>query len=63
MAYYDGIVFRVYVKGDGLSVGGGGRYDHLIGRYGADRPAVGFSLAVDRLIQAWPDANSTGGDP
>lgn len=50
--YYDGFVFRAYAGGRALPVGAGGRYDSLFRRLGADVPAVGFSLGLDRLTQA-----------
>lgn len=49
--YYTGMKFRVFVPGVGVPLGGGGRYDDLIGRFGVERPAVGFSLYLDRLVQ------------
>ena len=33
----------------GAPIGGGGRYDELLGRFGRPLPAVGFALGVDRL--------------
>jgi ATP phosphoribosyltransferase regulatory subunit len=50
-AYYDGLVFRAYVGATALPVGGGGRYDRLFRSLGAEVPAVGFSLGLDRLPQ------------
>ncbi len=47
--YYTGIVFEAYARGVGRPVLGGGRYDGLLARFGADRPAVGFALYLDRL--------------
>lgn len=47
--YYSGAVFEVYAPGVGLPLGGGGRYDDLLGRLGRDLPAVGFALGVDRV--------------
>jgi ATP phosphoribosyltransferase regulatory subunit len=49
--YYDGIVFDVFTNGIGIELGGGGRYDHLIGRFGRDIPSTGFALNVDRLFR------------
>jgi ATP phosphoribosyltransferase regulatory subunit len=48
-AYYDGIVFRAYAGAVALPAGAGGRYDRLFRRLGAEVPAVGFSLGLDRL--------------
>jgi ATP phosphoribosyltransferase regulatory subunit len=49
--YYDGIVFDVFAEGMGRELGGGGRYDHLIGRFGRDLPSTGFAFDIDRLFQ------------
>lgn len=50
--YYDGLVFEVFAKGLGYEIGGGGRYNHLIGRFGRDLPSTGFAFDVDRLFQS-----------
>jgi ATP phosphoribosyltransferase regulatory subunit len=50
--YYDGIVFDVFASGVGAELGGGGRYDHLIGRFGRNLPSTGFALDVDHLFKA-----------
>jgi ATP phosphoribosyltransferase regulatory subunit len=50
--YYDGVVFDVFAEGVGAELGGGGRYDHLIGRFGRPLPSTGFALDVDRLFHA-----------
>jgi ATP phosphoribosyltransferase regulatory subunit len=47
--YYTGLVFRVYARGLGFEVGGGGRYDSLLARFGRPMPAVGFMFGLDRL--------------
>jgi ATP phosphoribosyltransferase regulatory subunit len=47
--YYTGLVFRVYARGLGFEVGGGGRYDALLARFGRPMPAVGFMLGLDRV--------------
>jgi ATP phosphoribosyltransferase regulatory subunit len=47
--YYTGLVFRAYARGLGFEVGGGGRYDSLLARFGRPMPAVGFMLGLDRL--------------
>jgi ATP phosphoribosyltransferase regulatory subunit len=48
--YYTGLVFRAYAPGLGFEVGGGGRYDTLLGRFGRPLPAVGFMLGLDRVV-------------
>jgi len=50
--YYTGAVFDVLHPALGQPLGGGGRYDELVGRFGRDLPAVGFALEVDRLHTA-----------
>jgi len=49
--YYDGVVFDVFAEGMGAELGGGGRYDHLMGRFGRPLPSTGFGLDVDRLFR------------
>lgn len=49
--YYDGLVFRAYAGVSASPVGGGGRYDRLFRTLGAEVPAVGFSVSVDRLLE------------
>lgn len=51
LGYYTGMQFEVFVAGVGRAVGYGGRYDHLLALYGADRPAVGFALETDVLAE------------
>ncbi|MFQ5341781.1 MAG: ATP phosphoribosyltransferase regulatory subunit [Anaerolineae bacterium] len=50
MDYYTGITFEGFVQGLGFSVCSGGRYDDLVGHYGASLPAVGWALTVDRIL-------------
>jgi ATP phosphoribosyltransferase regulatory subunit len=49
LGYYTGAVFQVYDPAYGVPIGSGGRYDDLLGRFGAPMPAVGFALNVERL--------------
>jgi histidyl-tRNA synthetase len=52
--YYTGSVFEMKLNGnpEDLSIGGGGRYDDLIGMFaGRKIPAVGFSFGIDRIIE------------
>jgi ATP phosphoribosyltransferase regulatory subunit len=49
LGYYTGAVFEVYDPALGAPIGGGGRYDELLGHFGRALPAVGFALGVDRL--------------
>ncbi|OGK52873.1 histidine--tRNA ligase [Candidatus Roizmanbacteria bacterium RIFCSPLOWO2_01_FULL_44_13] len=52
--YYTGTIFELVVKDyEGGSLGGGGRYDKLIGQFiGTDVPATGFAFGFDRLVEA-----------
>ncbi len=76
IGYYTGAVFEVYDPALGAPIGGGGRYDELLGRFGRRLPAVGFALGVDRLhialageergtgaLLARPDGTGLGGAP
>jgi len=58
MGYYTGTIFEVAHPSLGYSLGGGGRYDGMIGRFlGGDVPAVGFSLGFERIVDlVAPDA-------
>lgn len=47
--YYTGFVVEVYAPGSGVVIGGGGRYDNLVSRFGRDLDAFGFSLNMERL--------------
>ena len=51
--YYDGVVFDVFSANVGCELGGGGRYNHLIGQFGQDLPSTGFALDLDRLFLAF----------
>jgi ATP phosphoribosyltransferase regulatory subunit len=49
LGYYTGAVFEVYDAALGAPIGGGGRYDDLLRRFGRDLPACGWALNVERL--------------
>jgi ATP phosphoribosyltransferase regulatory subunit len=49
LGYYTGAVFEVYDPAVGFALGGGGRYDELIGRFGRPLPACGMALDVQRV--------------
>ena len=48
--YYSGLYFEAYVAGFGASVAAGGRYDHMLARFGYDCPAVGFAFDIGRAL-------------
>ena len=51
MSYYTGTIFEIAMDEFGGSVGGGGRYDEMIGKFtGQDTPAVGFSIGFERIV-------------
>ena len=48
--YYTGMVFEIACPDFSGAVGGGGRYDHMIGKFiGQEVPAVGFSIGFERI--------------
>lgn len=52
MGYYTGPIFELAHPSVDYSLGGGGRYDGMIGRFlGSDVPATGFSLGFERLVE------------
>ena len=51
MSYYTGTIFEISMDEFGGSVGGGGRYDEMIGKFtGQSTPAVGFSIGFERIV-------------
>ena len=49
LGYYTGTIFEVYDPAVAFALGGGGRYDELLGRFGQPRPACGAGLDVQRV--------------
>jgi ATP phosphoribosyltransferase regulatory subunit len=49
LGYYSGAIVEVYDPALGHILGGGGRYDGLLARFGRDLPAAGFSFYLERL--------------
>lgn len=47
--YYTGMVLEAYSPGLGVPLGGGGRYDGLLSRFGNPSPAAGFALTLERV--------------
>jgi len=51
--YYTGIVFEASVPNLGLPLGGGGRYDNLIEKFGKlEIPATGFAVEIEKCLRA-----------
>ena len=58
MSYYTGPIFEIAMDEYGGSVGGGGRYDEMIGKFtGQNVSAVGFSVGFERIIMLLMDRN------
>lgn len=56
--YYTGAVFEIESKDYSCSIGGGGRYDNLVGKFtGVDTPAVGFSIGFERIFSILKEKN------
>ncbi|MCL6637064.1 MAG: ATP phosphoribosyltransferase regulatory subunit [Alicyclobacillus sp.] len=52
LTYYTGIVLELFAPGVGAPVALGGRYDDLLGQFGAPAPAIGFTFEAERLLTA-----------
>jgi histidyl-tRNA synthetase len=62
MGYYTGTIFEIAHPSSTSSLGGGGRYDGMIGRFlGTDVPAAGFSIGFERILDLvrLPQAEAT----
>lgn len=63
MGYYTGTIFEIAHPASGSSVGGGGRYDGMIGRFlGEDVPAAGFSIGFERVVDLIELPEAAGSD-
>jgi len=62
LSYYTGPIWELTAPGVAGSMGGGGRYDHLIEQLGGpDVPATGTSLGIERILALLPDAEAQPG--
>jgi ATP phosphoribosyltransferase regulatory subunit len=61
LGYYTGAILEVYDPALGHVLGGGGRYDELMGRFGAPLPAAGFGLYLERMHIAQAEEERIGG--
>jgi len=52
LGYYTGISFEALAPGLGYRLASGGRYDDLVGTFGAPQPAVGLAFGLERLLLA-----------
>jgi histidyl-tRNA synthetase len=63
MGYYTGTIFEIAHPESGSSIGGGGRYDGMIGRFlGQDVPAAGFSIGFERIVDLIEVADASAQD-
>ena len=63
MGYYTGTIFELAHPSVDYSLGGGGRYDGMIGRFlGQDVPAVGFSIGFERIVDLIAETGDAGAD-
>ncbi|OZD53376.1 histidine--tRNA ligase [Rhodococcus sp. 06-1477-1B] len=63
MGYYTGTIFELAHPSVDYSLGGGGRYDGMIGRFlGQQVPAVGFSIGFERIVDLLPATDADGED-
>ncbi|HEX8959221.1 MAG TPA: ATP phosphoribosyltransferase regulatory subunit [Solirubrobacterales bacterium] len=61
LGYYSGAILEVYDPALGYVLGGGGRYDGLLKRFGLDLPAAGFALYLERVHVAQLEEESRRG--
>ncbi len=60
MGYYTGAIFEIEHPGSASSIGGGGRYDNMVGQWsGTPTPAVGISLGIERILDLLPSEISS----
>jgi ATP phosphoribosyltransferase regulatory subunit len=59
--YHTGVTFAAFAHGLGSEISRGGRYDHLIGRFGYPCPATGFAFELDRVLHAIAAEGATPG--
>lgn len=63
LGYYSGAILEVYDPALGHVLGGGGRYDELLKRFGVDLPAAGFALYLERVhIAQMEEEPGAGGE-
>lgn len=62
LGYYSGAILEVYDPAVGHVLGGGGRYDGLLRRFGVDLPAAGFALYLERLHLAQMEESRRGAE-
>jgi ATP phosphoribosyltransferase regulatory subunit len=61
--YYTGMTFQVLAEGPGEPIASGGRYDHLLERFGVEGPAAGCAFDLDNLAWALRSAGAVVEQP
>jgi histidyl-tRNA synthetase len=60
MGYYTGTIFEIEHPSSGTSIGGGGRYDGMVGKWlGTDVSAVGISIGFERVAELVTEQSNT----
>jgi histidyl-tRNA synthetase len=60
MGYYTGTIFEIEHPESGTSIGGGGRYDGMVGKWlGTDVSAVGISIGFERVAELVSEKSTT----
>jgi ATP phosphoribosyltransferase regulatory subunit len=62
LGYYTGAILEVYDPALGHVLGGGGRYDEVMGRFGRPLPAAGFALYLERVHTAQAEEQRLAGE-
>jgi ATP phosphoribosyltransferase regulatory subunit len=62
LGYYSGSILEVYDPSVGEAIGGGGRYDGLMNRFGLEQSAAGFSLYLEPIHKAQLEQNGKTAD-
>jgi len=59
MGYYTGAIFEIEHPSSSSSIGGGGRYDNMVGKWsGIQTPATGISLGIERILDLLGEGQS-----
>ena len=60
MGYYTGSIFEIEHPASGSSIGGGGRYDGMVGKWlGTEVAAVGVSIGFERVAELVSDSSAS----
>lgn len=51
LGYYNGIIFKGYIKGNNDIILSGGRYDKLLNKFNSNKNAIGFAIYMDKLYE------------